>query len=58
MRGFGTFESAARFCCAFDELRKYFRQRRVMGEAISLSERRQAFLKRLVALQVLLQGAS
>jgi transposase-like protein len=25
MRGFGSFASAARFCCAFDELRNYFR---------------------------------
>ena len=27
MRGFGKFEAAARFCCAFDELRNYFRSR-------------------------------
>ena len=25
MLGFGSFESAARFCMAFDELRQYFR---------------------------------
>jgi transposase-like protein len=58
MRGFGTFEAAARFCCAFDELRNYFRPRHVMGEVLSLAERRRAFLKRLVALQELLQVAS
>ena len=27
MLGFGSFESAARFCAAFDELRQYFRVR-------------------------------
>ena len=31
MRGFGTFEAAARFCCAFDELRNYFRLRHTTG---------------------------
>ena len=58
MRGFGTVEAAARFCCAFDELQHYFRQRRRMGESVSLPERRRAFLDRLVALQALLQAAS
>lgn len=58
MRGFGTFASAARFCCAFDELRNYFCSRRMIGEAVSLSEQRQAFLQRLTALQILIQGAS
>ncbi len=28
MLGFGNFESASRFCSAFDELRQYFRGRR------------------------------
>ena len=32
MRGFGSFESASRFCTAFDELRQYFRVRS-RGEA-------------------------
>jgi transposase-like protein len=58
MRGFGSFASASRFCCAFDEVRNYFRPRRILGESISLSERRRAFLDRLVALQALLQAAS
>ena len=32
MLGFGSFESASRFCAAFDELRQYFRvHRRVRG---------------------------
>ena len=38
MRGFGTGEAAARFCCAFDELRNYLRPRSLMGEALSLLE--------------------
>ncbi len=58
MRGFGTVEAATRFCCAFDELRNYLRPCRIMGESISLSERRRAFLDRLAALQALLQIAS
>ena len=46
MLGFGSFESAARFCAAFDELRQYFRVRR-RGEAhVSLAEQRRLFLTR------------
>lgn len=58
MRGFGTIEAAARFCCAFDELRNSLRPRRTMGEVVSLSEQRQAFLQRLATLQALIQVAS
>ena len=36
MRGFGSFESASRFCRAFDEQRDYFRSRTTMGETASL----------------------
>ena len=45
MLGFGNFESAARFCSAFDELREYFRVRR-RGEDVSLARQRRLFLKR------------
>jgi transposase-like protein len=46
MLGFGSFESASRFCTAFDELRQYFRVRR-RGEAhVSLAEQRRLFLTR------------
>ena len=46
MLGFGNFESAARFCSAFDELRQYFRVRR-RGEAhVSLAEQRRLFVMR------------
>jgi putative transposase len=58
MHGFGTIEAASRFGCAFDELHNYLRPRRSMGEAVSLTERRQAFHGRLVALLALLQAAS
>ncbi|GHO63587.1 IS6 family transposase [Ktedonobacter sp. SOSP1-52] len=58
MRGFGTVEGAARFCCAFDELRNYLRPRRTMGEAVSLLEQRQVFLQRLAALQTAIQAVS
>ena len=58
MRGFGTVEAAARFCCAFDELRNYLRPRRTIGEVVSLLEQRQAFLQRVAALQTLIQAAS
>jgi putative transposase len=58
MRGFGTFEAAARFWCAFDELRNYFRLRHTTGGWVSLSEQRQAFRQRLVVLQAFIQAAS
>ena len=46
MLGFGNFESAARFCAAFDEVRQYFRVRR-RGEAlVPLAEERRLFLGR------------
>ncbi len=58
MRGFGTGEAAARFWCAFDELRTSLRPRRTMGEVVSLLKPRQAFLQRIAALQTLIQAAS
>ncbi len=46
MLGFGSFESASRFCTAFDEPQQCFRVRR-RGEAhLSLAERRRLFLVR------------
>jgi putative transposase len=58
MRGFGNFQSAARFCCAFNELRNYLRFRQSMGEKVSLTKQRQIFRERLAALQALLISAS
>ena len=46
MLGFGRFESASRFCAAFDELRQYFRVRRRGGQHIPLAEQRGLFITR------------
>ncbi len=46
MLGFGRFESAARFCAAFDELRQYFRVRRRGCQHIALAEQRGLFIAR------------
>ena len=51
MRGFGSFESAARFCPAADEVRHYFRYRKRMGETVRLAEQRRVFRQRWDALQ-------
>ena len=58
MHGFGNFDSAARFCSAFDELRNYLRPLSTMGEPVSLSEQRRAFLDRLTALKDVMRAIS
>jgi transposase-like protein len=58
MHGFGNFDSAAHFCCAFDELRNYLRPRSIMREPVSLSEQRRAFLDRLTALKEMMRAIS
>jgi putative transposase len=58
MRGFGSVESAARFCRAFDELRHSFRPRHTMGETVSLAHQRQLFCEQLASLQALMVAAS
>ena len=50
MLGFRNFESASRFCSAFDELRNYLRVRSVNDEAIPTSTRREIFAGRWSAL--------
>jgi transposase-like protein len=50
MQGFGSFASAAQFCCAHDELRAYLRSRKRTGETVSLAERRRLFRVRWTAL--------
>jgi putative transposase len=57
MRGFGSFEAAARFCGAFDELRQFEGYRRTRAETGSLAERRQRFLAGTAALQALIVAA-
>ena len=44
--GFGHFESAARFCSAFDELHEYFCARRRGEDHVSLARQRRLFLTR------------
>ena len=46
MLGFGNFESASRFCTAFDELRQYFRVRRRGDPNVSLAKQRRLFITR------------
>jgi transposase-like protein len=50
MRGFGTFDAAARFCHAYDEQRNYFRFRSKANEKVSLAEQRRLFRQRFAAL--------
>jgi hypothetical protein len=57
MRGFGNFESAARFCLAHDEVRDYFRHRTRMNEVVPLRVQRDQFRARLAALRGMLQAA-
>jgi len=42
-RGFGSFDSAARFCTAHDELRDQLRPRTHFNDAVSLAEQRRLF---------------
>ncbi len=50
MRGFGTFDSAARLCPAFEERRHYFRAVVRSGEAVALANRRGLFQDRWAAI--------
>jgi hypothetical protein len=43
MLGFKQFESASRFCTAFDELRNYLKVRTIGGEKVSATDIRQIF---------------
>jgi transposase-like protein len=57
MLGFGDFESAQRFCRFFDEVKNFFRPRLIMGEFVSLSQRRKIFLERVGILRQIFEGA-
>ena len=46
MRGCGNFESASRFCAAFEEMQQYFRSRRRGEPHVPLAEQRRPFLTR------------
>ena len=55
--GFGDFESAQRFCQAYDEVHQFFRPRQRMAEFVSLSDRRDHFRKRVDELQAIFEAA-
>jgi putative transposase len=46
MRGFGSFDAAARFCSAHDELRDHLRYRHHLNESVSLADQRRLFQDR------------
>ncbi len=54
MRGFGSFESARRFCRAFDEMRGFYRVPGVRGAKMSLEARRRHHQARTAILEDLL----
>ena len=57
MRGFGSFEAAARFCSAHDELRDHLRDRQHLNETVSLTDRRHLFQERWGEVCAVLQAA-
>jgi len=57
MRGFGSFDSAARCCSAFEEQRQYFRAQGRSGERASLAERRHRFQDRWATIMAELAAA-
>lgn len=57
MRGFGSFQSASRFCRAYDEQRDYFRYRSKPKEKVALPEQRRIFRQRFGALHYLMVAA-
>ncbi|MCH7984655.1 MAG: DDE-type integrase/transposase/recombinase [Chloroflexi bacterium] len=56
MLGFQSFESASRFCIAFDELRNYMRVSPTHGKPVPASHRRELFTGRWSALMTELAG--
>ncbi|MCH7641695.1 MAG: IS6 family transposase [Chloroflexi bacterium] len=56
MLGFKRFDSASRFCTAFDELRHYLRIRPTGGEPVTSSRRREIFATRWSTLMAELAG--
>jgi len=57
MRGFGSFDAAARFCTAHDELRDHLRPRTLFNEPVSLARQRRLFQHRWGEVRTLLQAA-
>ncbi len=57
MRAFGSFDAAARFCSAHDELRDHLRSRQHMDETVSLADQRCLFQERWGEVCAVLQPA-
>ena len=57
MLGFGNFDSASRFCLAFDALRNYLRKSRRGEQVPSLPEQRRSFAARWTSLIAELSAA-
>ena len=49
MKGFKSFESASRFCRAYDELRNYYKASK-RGEKVSLKQQRASYLNKTLEL--------
>ena len=56
MLGFRSFDAAARFCSAYDELRAYFRPRTHFNDCISLAEQRRLFHEQWGEVRTLFQA--
>ena len=57
MRGFKAFDSADRFCRAFDEVRNFFRPTCTINQNVSLARRRVLHVERAAALRDLISAA-
>lgn len=57
MRGFKSFDSASRFCCAFDEVRHHFRPRSCRRKIQSLHAKRCLHRERFVQLAAMVYAA-
>src|SRR6476620_5303373 len=57
MLGFGAFDSAHRFCHAFEEMRQYFRPRRRRKQFVSAARNRRQFVTRVQALEAMFVAA-
>jgi putative transposase len=57
MQGFGSAESASRFCQAFEEMRQWFRARQRMTQVVSLAAKRRLFVGRFAALNAMMMAA-
>jgi len=57
LRGFGSFDAAARFCSAHDDLRDHLRYRHHLNETVSLTNQRRLFVERWGEVRAVRQAA-